>query len=154
MLAGGLKLGSGYTNLHGSWGRKTACKAEYFGEGTRRSVPEHSSLFATGATSLYIIPCIFPALAPTLDTCCQRAVWLTNRRQIKHCKQAGRESGHISAEFPGKRYFEQGVSGSKNRMLVQSHGHSHAKKKSKVKPFTLFILLLLLFSVHALNDKE
>lgn len=41
MLVGGLELGSGSMNLHGSWGRKTACKGKYFGEGSKRSIVMH-----------------------------------------------------------------------------------------------------------------
>lgn len=70
MLVGGLELVSGYMNLPGSWGRKTACKAEYFGEGNKRSICVHMAGFATGATSLYIIAFMLTALAPTPDMCC------------------------------------------------------------------------------------
>lgn len=41
MLVGGLEPDIGYMNLLGSWGRKTACKAEYFGEGSKRSISVH-----------------------------------------------------------------------------------------------------------------
>lgn len=75
MLVGGLELDSGYMNLHGSWGRKTACKAEYLGEGSKRSICVHMAQCLPQVQHLCISSPLFSQLWPQHLVCAVSRLW-------------------------------------------------------------------------------